>query len=339
MAKRHKATARDVARLAGVSRSAVSMVLNGHGDKMISAEKQDAIRSAAAELHYAPDRVARSLRNRQTHTLGVVTDWIATSAHAGALLAGATDAAMAAGYVLLIIDTQNDSDRERTSYATLADRQVDGWLFAAMSMTSYPVPDQFTTMPGLLANALPTGRQVAAVVADEVSGGGAAAQVLVDHGHRRIAALTGTDGIAVDLRNRGLRSVVDTTGVECRMIPAGWDITAGYQAGTQVLDAPDRPTGILCANDRVALGVIMAAYRLGLQVPDDVSVVGYDDDPNVAPVSVPGITTLALPHREIGEQAVRLLLRAVEEDDPAPVDTVVELPCRLIKRGSVSTPR
>ncbi|HEU5484876.1 MAG TPA: LacI family DNA-binding transcriptional regulator, partial [Microlunatus sp.] len=125
-----KATSKDVADLAGVSRSAVSLVLNGRGAGNIAPDKQALIIEAARKLNYTPNTVALSLRSRRSATIGVVTDAIATSAFGGRLLQGAADAAVAEGYLLLVVDTQNDAERERRAYDTLQNRQVDGFLFA-----------------------------------------------------------------------------------------------------------------------------------------------------------------------------------------------------------------
>ena len=135
-----RATSQDVADLAGVSRSAVSLVLNGHGAGNIAPEKQTLIIEAARRLSYTPNAVALSLRNRRSSTIGVVTDAIATSAFGGRLLQGAADAAVAAGYLLLVIDTQQELEREGNAYETLQNRQVDGFLFAAMSLRPYDAP-------------------------------------------------------------------------------------------------------------------------------------------------------------------------------------------------------
>lgn len=345
MARARKATAKDVAELAGVSRSAVSMVLNGRADGMIAADKQHAVRAAAAELAYTPDSVARSLRSRRTHTVGVVTDHIATSAYAGQILVGATDEAMRAGYVLLVVDTQGDRERAAAAYATLHERQVDALMFAALSLEAYQ-PGEHTTAsdrmrgePGVLANCFDPEGQVPSVIADEVAGGAQAANLLIEAGHTHLTLLGGSrDKAATGRREQGVRQACAHAGVPLpHVIDTGWEIGDGYRAAVHELGRPHRPTGILCANDRVALGVLMAALRLGLEVPRDLSVIGYDDDENVAPAAIPALSTIRLPHREIGAVAMRSLLNRLA--DPADmVQDVTLVPCVPVTRASVAAP-
>ncbi|WP_125614677.1 LacI family DNA-binding transcriptional regulator [Specibacter cremeus] len=350
-----KATSADVARLAGVSRSAVSFVLNGRADGNIAKDKQELIRAAARELHYTPNAVARSLQSSRTHTIGVVTDAIAGSPFAGKLLQGAGDAALAAGYLLLVIDTHSDAHREAGAFAALHDRQVDALMYAAMSLREYTPPAAMAGGPAVLANSYDPAGSLRAVIPDEVAGGRAAAQVLIDAGHRRVAFLSGTDElVAPGLRATGFRQALAAAGLpEAPIIPTGWQINDGFAGAMALLtDAlvaddggprpgADRPTGIVCANDRVAMGVLLACGRLGLRVPQDVSIVGYDDDETIAAPSVPALTTIALPHREMGEQAISLLLGALAEDapaHPAAGNGPLLLECPVISRDSVAAP-
>lgn len=343
-----KATSQDVADLAGVSRSAVSLVLNGRGDGNIAADKQALIIEAARKLNYTPNAVALSLRSRRSSTIGVVTDWIATTAFGGKLLQGASDVAADAGYLLLVIDTQNSAERERDAFERLQNRQVDGFLFAAQSLRSYEPGEALQAAPGALANCFDPDDRVAAFVPDELNGGKSVTQHLIDHGHRDIVMLTGTpEAVAAGLREQGFAEAMTEAGLTVRApVQTGWDIDKGYAAAMQVLTGPDPlPTAIVSANDRSAVGVILAAAQLGLSVPGDLSVVGYDDDENVAPRLVPALTTVRLPHREMGERAMHVLLDAVREPgrpspgtDSSPRPRVL-LECPLVVRDSVAPPR
>ena len=208
-----RATSQDVADLAGVSRSAVSLVLNGHGAGNIAPEKQTLIIEAARRLSYTPNAVALSLRNRRSSTIGVVTDSIATSAFGGLLLQGAADAAVAAGYLLLVIDTQQEHEREDRAYETLQNRQVDGFLFAAMSLRPYDAPPVLLGAPSALANCYDPDDSVAAFIPDEVAGSRRVTQHLIDQGHRDIAMLTGTsDVVASGLREQGFAAALAAPG-------------------------------------------------------------------------------------------------------------------------------
>lgn len=334
-----RATSQDVADRAGVSRSAVSLVLNGRGAGNIAEDKQEAIRRAARELNYSPNSVALSLRHQRTRTIGLVTDEIATTAFGGKLLRGAADTAIAAGYLLLVIDTQRDDQQEAEAYDLLLDRRVDALIFAAMSMHPHQASPSMIDNPSVLANCYEPDRLLPSVCADEVEGGRTAARILLDQGHRDIRLLAGTPDVdAARLRIDGYRQALREVGAAVpEPVPAGWTIQAGYAAAMQVLDRPDRPTGLLCANDRCAVGVALAAAQLGLSVPDDLSIVGYDDDENIAPDMHPLLTTVQLPHRAIGETAMRLLLDQLADPDAAQPPPIL-LPCPPVLRDSVAPP-
>ena len=343
-----KATSQDVADLAGVSRSAVSLVLNGHGAGNIAPDKQTLIIEAARQLNYTPNAVALSLRNRRSSTIGVVTDAIATTAFGGQLLQGAADAAVAAGYLLLVIDTQKELEREARAYETLQNRQVDGFLFAAMSLRPYAAPPALRSAPAALANCYDPDDSVPAFIPDEVAGSRAVTQHLIEQGHRDIVMLTGTsDVVASALREQGFAAAMASAGLPATApVTTGWEIDKGYAGAVHVLTASQpRPTAIVCANDRVAIGVVLAAAQLGLSVPGDLSVVGYDDDENVAPCLVPALTTVRLPHREMGERAMQLVLAGVlDTSSPALLSEQVRmlrtmLDCPLVVRDSVAPPR
>jgi LacI family transcriptional regulator len=340
---KRKATSQDVADLAGVSRSAVSLVLNGRGQGNISAENQAAILAAARELSYTPNSVALTLRTRRSSTIGVVTDSIATSAFAGRLLQGASERAAAHGYLLLVIDTQNDRDQEERAFDTLRNRQVDGFIYAAMSLKPYEPTASLTSPTAVLANCFDPAERVPSFIPDETLGSRVATRHLIEHGHRDVVMLTGTaDVIASGLREQGFAEALAEAGLSVPTpVPAGWDIDKGYAAAMHVLTTYDpRPTAIFCVNDRAAIGVVLAAATLGLTVPGDLSLVGYDDDENVAPFLVPALTTVRLPHREMGESAMQHLLDRLgaEDDHVAPATARVLLDCPLVMRDSVASP-
>lgn len=318
-----KATSQDVADRAGVSRSAVSFVLNGRADGNIAKDKQLRILAAAKELNYTPNAVARSLQSQSTHTIGVVTDAIAGGPFAGKLLQGASNAAFNAGYLLLVIETQSDELREDSAFTTLLNRQVDALIFAAESLREHQPHPAMNNVPALLANSFdPSGTQ-RSIIPDEVFGGRTAAQLLLDAGHTNIAYLSGGhELVATGLRIEGINAAIKAAGLAPILtLEAGWEINDGYAAAMRLLtddggspakrasSASGRPTGVVCANDRVAMGAILACGKLGLRVPEDVSIVGYDDDEPLARTTVPGLTTVSLPHREMGELAVQLLVK------------------------------
>lgn len=333
-------TSKDVAELAGVSRTAVSLVLNGRAAGSISEENIERIRTAADQLGYQRNATAVNLRRRSTATIGIVTDEITTSAFAGQLLQGARDVAFERGYVTIVADYGLDDERQRDMVLALRGRQVDGFLHAAMSMRELDPPAAMTELPTVLANCFSPGG-VAGVIADEAEGGYLAAQHVFEHGHRRVAMLAGRTPDersyipATERRIAGFKRAAREAGAEARVIDAGWDIGDGVQHATTLLQAApeDRPTALLCSRDRLAVGVVLAATRLGLEVPGDVSVMGYDDEAGIADAMSPPLTTVALPHYRIGSESMQHLLRAVDGEPMPAADVLV--PCELILRESV----
>ncbi|WP_328980413.1 LacI family DNA-binding transcriptional regulator [Streptomyces canus] len=333
-------TSRDVARLAGVSHTAVSFVFNGRAEGNLSPATQERIREAAAQLGYRPDPVARGLRRRRTAVIGLVTDEIASSPFAGRLLRGAMETAWDSDHLILTVDSGGDPAKEDAAVAELLDRRVDGIIYAAMSLRRVRVPEGLHRTHSVLANCLPEDDSLPAVVPAERAGGRTAARLLLGAGHRRLAVIGGLDDIASVERTRGFRDALRAEGVTVPgewIVRGGGEISAGYAGALRLLDGVEpglRPTGVLCYNDRVAAGVLHAATRLGIDVPADLSVVGYDDQEHMAAFLTPPLTSVALPHRAMGEAAARLLLDAIEAGRTPPA-TVRRLACPVVSRASV----
>lgn len=334
-----KPTAKDVASLAGVSRSAVSMVVNGRDEGMVAPVKRQRILDAAEELGYTPSSVGRSLRAQRTRTIGLVTDRIASAAYGGDLIRGATDAALAAGYLLVTVDTHGEHAREKAAYEALLQRDVDALMFASVSLREYDVTAAMADHPAVLANCFdPTG-SVPGFIADEVAGGRAAGKLLLEAGHREVVVLGGSHNLlAAPRREQGIAEAFAAAGLAPpQVVAGGWDIATGHAAATEVLSRSDRPTALICSNDRVAAGAVLAAARLGVDVPGAVSVMGYDDDENVAPTMVPALSTVAIAHADIGEVAMTALITHLEHGEPLPTEDTL-LPCEVVDRASVAPP-
>ncbi|MDI2035869.1 LacI family DNA-binding transcriptional regulator [Paenarthrobacter nitroguajacolicus] len=340
-----KATALDVAKRAGVSRSAVSLVLNGRGDGNVAKDSQDRIRQAAKELNYTPNAIALSLRSQRSRVIGILSDEVVVSPFDGNIIGGADDVARSRGFVTVVMDTERDAARDASAIETLLDRRVDGLMYVTVGLKPIEIPQGMLRVPSVLANCYDQQPQpqLHHVIPDEVTGGREATEHLLQWGHRDIALLAGSeDSPAAPLRVQGYRNAHALAGVPMRderIFMAGWDIDAGYHGAMKLLDGvspAERPTAIMCANDRLAIGVALAAARLGLRVPQDLSIMGYDDETRIADTMVPALTTMALPLREIGRAAMSTLLDTIEDAEsttPAPtLETMV--PCRLVVRES-----
>jgi LacI family transcriptional regulator len=329
-----------VARLAGVSHTAVSFVFNGRAEGNLSLATQERIRQAAAQLGYRPDPVARGLRSRRTAVIGLVTDEIASTPFAGRLLRGAMETAWDSEYLVLTVDSGGDPAKEDAAVAELLDRRVDGIVYAAMSLRRVRVPEGLHRTHSVLANCIPEDGSLPAVIPAERAGGRAAARLLLAQGHREVAVVGGESDIASVERLNGFRDALRAAGITVpreRVVRTGGEISSGYEGALRLLDgaaAGRHPTGLFCYNDRVAAGVLHAAARLGLTVPGDLSVIGYDDQEHMAAFLSPPLTTVALPHRAMGEAAVRLVLDSIGTGR-MPSPTVRRIACPVIDRESV----
>lgn len=338
--------ASDVARMAGVSQTAVSFVMNGQAEGNVSAATRERILRAAADLGYEPNEVARSLRSSRTRTLGLVTDAIASSPFAGRIMGGASERAASRGYAVMTIDTHAHPDREAEALAELARRRVDGLIYASMSFRQLERPPT-ARIPVALANCTAYADDEASVIPDDAGGARTAAEHLLGLGHRDLAMIAGhhhrgDDGTTASgnasgpLRTQAFEEAVGSAGATVQVVEGGWEVQSGYAAARALLEPAARPTAVFAATDRAALGVLLAAAQLGLRVPQDLSVVGFDDQDGLAADVVPALTTIALPHAAMGELAVDMALDAAA-DRFTPRREV--LPCPLVERDSTSAPR
>ena len=338
---------KDVALAAGVSATTVSHVLNDVAYARVSAETRDKVRSAAEELGYGPNRLAQALRSKRTGMLGLVSEDIATTPHAGRILLGADDAARARGYTLMVINTSvaaGLASREADVDALL-ERQVDGILYATMYHRVVEAPPNLGKVPAVLVDAVSEGGGFTSVVPDEYGGARTAVETLLAAGHVRIGFLNNTeDEPSTRERLRGFRETLHGAGLDGSAAPveaASSDAQGGYEAARRMLEGGHPPSALFCYNDRMAMGAYRAAAELGLDIPADLSVVGFDDQELIAANLHPGLTTVALPHYEMGAWAAQRLIDTVEGTQlpDAAVPGPVLLDCPLVTRSSVAPPR
>lgn len=334
---------RDVAREAGVSVTTVSHILNNVESARASDETRERVRSTAARLGYGPNRIARSLRTQRSEMIGLLSEDIATTPHAGRIILGAQDAAREAGLTIVLINTtQSQSDTLRDVDALLR-QQVDGILYATMYHRALELPPQLSGTPTVLIDAEDLSGRLPSVVPDEVDGARRAVQELVEHGHRRIGFVTNTDDVpATRGRLAGYRETLEAGGITFDgdlVVARTSETPGGYEAALELLDVRSRPTALFCYNDRMAMGVYRAAAELGLRIPDDLSVVGFDNQEIVADGLFPSLTTVALPHYEMGQWAMQHLIAILHDDEHSSPTEPAVLPCPLVRRESVASPR
>jgi LacI family transcriptional regulator len=348
---RRRVTLADVAKTADVSPTTASLVLSGRGRELrISRDVEQRVLEAAQQLQYRPNIVSVGLRTGTTRTIGFVSDTVATSRLAGDMIKGALEAARERGVMLFIGETEGEADLERRLLQAMHDRQVDGIILATMYTRTIMVPKGLTTAPAVLLNALP--RQpspLPSVLPDEVQAGRAAAHVLLDAGHREGIHLIGAGpgirnvpggGVAAMERLTGIREVFGAAGVKvasgrlCR----DWQPEYGLDATRALLESK-RPRALICFNDRLALGAYQALDDFGLKVPADVSVVSFDDHPIAAWIR-PKLTTVALPHYELGRKAVDVLFTQIDRhgEETDREGEVHRVPMPVRNRESVTPP-
>ncbi len=333
-----KATAQDVADLAGVSRSAVSLVLNGRAEGHIAASKQQAVREAARRLNYTPNAVALSLRSRRSRTIGVLT-WPGRSGFSLPMLHATLQKATAEGYLLIFMDTANDHDRQGRAVATLHDRQVDALLVIAPDLSEYRPVEVMSATPTILVNCLAPSGELTSIVADEYAAGSAAAQVLIDAGHRSIGVLAGSlDAMDSRLRLEGIEATVaaERVGISVQRA-ADQDIKSGFAAASALLLAPNVPTALICVHERLALGATLAAASLNIDIPTELSLVSLEDGEQLASELVPRLTTIERPDRAMAEQAVTMTLQRFDADSES--ISHLSFSCSAVLRDSGVDPR
>ncbi|GAB7002560.1 LacI family DNA-binding transcriptional regulator [Nocardioides sp. AN3] len=326
---------RDVAEAAGVSVSAVSLVLNNKKGARIGPEARQRIQDAIARLGYRPNAMAKDLVKGQSRFIGLVADAIASTPFAGQIIHGAQDEAWKHGFVLLVVNTEGNSDAEHEAIAMLLEHKVRGVLYSTWYHREVDVPAALSESDCVLVNCY-AAADLPAVVPDEVAGGRDATQLLLDQGHRRIGFInTTTPSPAHDGRLQGYREALAAAGIDVDpavVVDAHPEQEGGYDATGRLLD--EGVTGIFCHNDRVAMGLYDGLRDRGLTVPDDISVVGFDNQEVIAAHLRPPLSTVALPHYELGVAGIRVLLGL---DTPSG-DGRVLVGCPPIQRASVARP-
>ncbi|MDQ7843812.1 MAG: LacI family DNA-binding transcriptional regulator [Armatimonadota bacterium] len=321
----------DVARHAGVSPATVSRVLN-QSSHPVSAGGRRRVLAAARKLAYIPNLLARSLLTQQTAALGVLIPDVSNPYYAAALR-GIEDAVEPTGRTVILCNTDRDPEKQRRYLRALMERRVDGLIIVGGSFGR----EESEIIGGDLPVVMIGRHRVRfpSVRIDNEEAAALAAGHLIALGHRRIVHLAGpAASLTAADRRRGYCRALEGAGIP---VDPGLIIEVGFtprQVGAAVgaaFQAPRRPTAILAANDQVAIGAIRALHEVGLRVPDDVSVVGFDDTP-LASYTIPALTTVAVPSRDLGYRAAALLAAALEGRRTASV----VLPCELRIRESTA---
>jgi LacI family transcriptional regulator len=331
-------TLQDVATLAGVSLATVSRVLNGHPD--VSDATRDAVLRVVREHGFSKNRAARALTGGRTSLIGVTVPEV-DSSYFAEILSGASEALHEQDMRVVLCPTLHEHERE----VVLLDRLMHGTTDGALLLLPSESEDELRT---LLNHGYPfvvveprtaLGDGIPCVTSTHSTGAAAATEHLLELGHRRIGAILGPrEGLATTERLKGFHAALRAAGIAPEPsleVPSNFKYDGGEQAAGELLDRPDRPTAIFAFNDELAVGAMVAARARGLRIPEDVSVVGFDDTLQ-ARLSVPPLTTVRQPLAELARIAVSLLNRLVENQR---VDaTRIELHTKLVVRESTAPP-
>jgi LacI family transcriptional regulator len=340
---------RDVARLAGVSVATVSAVAN---DKQVVrpavvARVQDAMKA----LNYQPDHIARSLRVRRTTTIGVVIPDLA-SAFFVDVVRGIEDTARAAGYSVLLCNSNDDAEQEKRHLRTLLGRKVDGILLASTDLYSAGANPFASKTPVVLFDRIPPNYKGAAVVIDNIEAAYRATRYLIDLGHRDLAFIAGRFDLSTGSdRADGFRKALEDAHLSLRgeyFKRGDFRPESGYRCGLELLKLPHPPTAIICSNGPMTLGLLRALQETGTCCPDCVSVLGFDEPVpdsygfSISTLLKPELTLIAQPGHEVGRRAADVLLQMMigeNVEDKTAENTIVTLHAELRVRSSVSAPR
>ncbi|MEL7673127.1 MAG: LacI family DNA-binding transcriptional regulator [Chloroflexota bacterium] len=330
-------TIKDVALAAGVSIATVSRVLNG--TRYVSPDLRERVVSAMQTLGYQPNAIAQGLRRQASHTAGLLVPRINEPFFAQFAFA-LEKTFFASGYRTLVCSTEENPDKEREYVTILLGQQVD----AVVSFPSIAGTDE--AVARLVERAVPvvvverqlTGFDVSQVLVTNFQGAYDGVRHLVDLGHRRIGVICASVMNIPPDRLRGARQAVADLcpGAEIRVIDNLPDFKSGYEAALDMLRATPRPTAIFALTDSMAVGALHAAAELGLRVPADLSLVGFDDIPLVS-FLIPPLTTVAQPIYAMGEAAARILLEQLAGSGEGPQTVLLET--TLVRRASTAPPR
>ncbi|MFT9787823.1 LacI family DNA-binding transcriptional regulator [Streptomyces rhizosphaericola] len=327
-------TSRDVARAAGVSQATVSLVLGGKWPGRVSEATALRVRESAAELGYRPNLAARSLRLGRTRTALLVVPAL-TNEFFARVYTGAAAVAAEHDFGVVLYPSPDGTGPARDPFAS-ARASLDGVIASSMASDALSALHG-ADLPLVMLDSDPAGTDAAAHVNLDIADG---MRQVTDHllglGHRRFVHLaSAVDTWTFAVRAEALREAVDAVpDAEVRTVRAPLDVRAGREAAEQALTvAGERPTAIVCDDDILAAGACKAARRLGLRVPDDLSVTGFDDLALATAVE-PELTTVQLPAEQVGERGMAALL-AVLEGGGTEADS---LPVRLVVRGSTAPP-
>lgn len=331
---------KDVARAAGVSDKTVSRVVNREPN--VTRDTFDKVQRVIAELGYVPNMAARMIRSSRSNIFGIVTDFISTTPYSGDIVRGIQDWAAENGRTVLLANTNGDPAREREIWKTFQAHQIDGVLYVSMYHRVIEPDCGEVSIPTVLVNSHPeTPGSYKSIEPDDYQGSRDLTRHLIELGHDRIGYIRLNPRLlGAEQRLAAFRDVTNEAGFTDDQIdvrlgmegPIGGELNRVFEVATDMLSKPDRPTALVCGNDEIALQAYLAALGLGLSIPTDISIVGYDDFQVVSLALKPELTTVALPYYDLGYRGADRLQRLLTGEKLKADQLILE--CPLVVRGS-----
>lgn len=341
---RKRVTLADIARYTGLSTATVSLALNGRPGSRIPQATANRVREAAQELGYIPNVAARTLRSGRSGVIGVLSDQVTVTRFASAMIRGLVEAADRRGHHIMIMETGHDLASIDDAVQTFAARQMDALVMGIMASRALTVPLHGWDVPHVVVNGAIDGWP--SVLPDEYAAGRRAVEYLAARGHRNIAMIghypekpSSTVSLNIWARMQGIDAAMQELGLEfvARHDGTVWEPDLGY-VGTQAILDVATPTAMLAANDRVAFGIYQAAAERRLSLPEDLSVMSFDDE-DLAELMRPQLTTMRLDYQGMGAKAADLVLdwlqKSADGTTVTPSLDPVRVPMPVIERDSV----
>lgn len=337
-------TLQDIARAAGVSVATASWAINDDPKARIPQATRDRVRRVASELGYRRNALARGLARGHSDLIGFISDGVATSPFAGQVIRGAQDEAWRQGKILLVVDTGGDRKIEERAFEFMLERRVEGLVYSSWVHRRVDAPAGLAGVNAVLVNCYDRLGCLPAVVPDEVGGGLSATRLLLQAGHRRIAFINASARTPASVgRLKGYRKALSEAGVtydpSLVIREKEADQESGYRAMREVMATG--ATAVFCHNDRTAMGFYDALRECGQRVPDDISVVGFDNQEVISAHLHPALTTVGLPQYDLGRLGIRALMARGDDstNHPAAGSGGLEpqlVPCPLVVRDSIA---
>ena len=337
-----RAKLKDVAGLAGVTQAVVSRVFNNDATLKIKEETRSSVLDAIQQLQYEPNLVARNLRTHTSYTIGVLIPDI-LNPFFSEVVKGIQNTANKTNYMVILTDTSDSMELEKSQIDRLYSQQVDGVILCSTYFDDSIIEVlEEKRIPYVLFNRRTKNSSASFVVTDDEKGMFVVVNYLIELGHRNIAFLNGPLYADTAIRRlAGYKQAIKKAGIPYNpeyVVETMYDAESGYEKCKLLLKLKNRPTAICAANDLVAIGAMQLINEEGLNIPSDISITGFNDIWFASKV-YPSLTTIRMPLRQMGEEVCNMLIRLIENKEGRPARKRRVFPADLIIRNSTSAPK